>query len=133
MKRKHKHMVETRRLYKFESLFEVSAFANRPRSIQYLRALCERVWAKHGRRRVRAPIIDLAPDAQYSFCRGYREIKLAPHHRTVDVLLHEITHALGYCTHGRAFVRRYVKLLVEYGKCDEGKLVLGLGMFGIKT
>lgn len=126
-------MVETRRLYRFERLFEVSLFANKERNIATLNKLCARVWAKHGRRNVRTPVVALDETIDTSFNRGYREIKLAKHQVSVDVLLHEITHALGYCTHGRSFVRKYIQLLVEYGRCDEGKLIFAMSMFGVKT
>lgn len=133
MKRQYKQMIETRRLYAFEVMFDCSRFANRERSERYLRALCAKVWAKHGRRNVRTPDVAIDHTIDTSFNRGFREIKLAKHQSCVAVLLHEIVHALGYRTHNRDFVRRYIQLLVEYGKCDECELVLAMSSLGIKT
>lgn len=134
MRKAHKQMIETRRLYKFETLFECSRFAKATRTEEYLRKLADKVWSRHGRKRVRAPDVRVVHGLDYSYCKGFSEIRLMREcHSCVEVLLHEITHALGYRTHGRGFVRKYVQLLSEYGKCEEGKLLLGMSLFGIKA
>ena len=47
---------------------------------------------------------------------GYTEIVLARGQRTVLVLLHELTHALGPGVHGPKFVRLYFYLLRKYAR-----------------
>ncbi len=145
-KRKHiraRRAVETRRLYRFEAVFlhpQFKPHINRPRSLQYLRRLARRVWDKHGRKGIGVPRIRVMDGLEWSYCVGYSDIVLATatrtrHHHphdTIEVLLHELTHAMGYGTHGKGFVRKYVALLVEYGGCDEGELQLALASFGIK-
>lgn len=126
-------MVETRRLYRFEKLFFAEGFVARERSIEYLRELAARVWTKHGRRGVRVPDIKLDRTEPVSYCRGYVDIGIVPQQKSIDVLLHELVHAIGYRNHGRSFVRKYVELLVEFGGCEEGELRLALSLFNIKS
>ena len=69
----------------------------------------------------------------WSFALGYSEIKLAKRHRSIQVLLHELVHTMGFGTHGRSFVKKYIELLVAYGGMEEGEIVIGMGMFGIQS
>jgi hypothetical protein len=50
-----------------------------------------------------------------SYCEGFTKIVLARSQRNVLVLLHELTHALGPCVHGRKFIKLYFRLLQRYG------------------
>lgn len=142
MKEHLRRMVETRRVYKFEASYfreDVTPYASKPRSMLFLRKLAEKVWAKHGRERLSVPKIEVIDGAKWSECDGYTRITLATSkntrgnlpHNTIDVLLHELTHAIGYRTHGRGFIRKYTELLVEYGRCDPGELRMAMEMFGI--
>jgi hypothetical protein len=140
-----REMVETRRLYQFEQVFMrrsvVPKGAIKYRSQRYLQEFASKVWAKHGRKGQRVPLIRLRADIDMSWCIGFSLIELSISgkarggfkHNTIDVLLHELTHAIGYSTHGRGFVRKYVELLVEYAGFDEGELRLALGLFNIKS
>lgn len=134
---------ETRRLYQFEATFlhpVNKPYINKPRSLRYLNALTARVWEKHGRKGLPPPSVDIADGAEWSTCQGYSHIVLATAKRTrhnlphdnIEVLLHELTHAMGYGTHGPGFVRKYLQLLVEYGRCDEGELRLAMTLFRLK-
>lgn len=136
-------MVETRRLYLFEQVIDrlgFPAYLTRVRSEKYLRALAAKVWGKHGRSRVRVPSVDVIDGEPISYCLGYTKIVLATKkntrsnlpHNNIEVLLHELTHAIGYTPHAKGFVRKYIQLLVEYGRCEEGKLLLAMSMFKIK-
>ena len=128
-----KRAVETRRLYRFENVERhYSAYSLRRYSLRFFRRLADRLCPG-----VR---VDFGPGtphagARVSFCDwdDDRRVELAPGQRTLVVFLHEITHALGFGTHGRRFVRKYFELLVQYGKCKEGELKLAAGLFGIKT
>ncbi|MDP3939801.1 MAG: hypothetical protein Q8R92_16915 [Deltaproteobacteria bacterium] len=131
--------VETRRLYKFERMFmQDNAF--RPRPLKDLRAIAANVWSKHGRKGLPCPSVGFTRRVKYSYCVGFSKIRITRRadtheglrHDTIDVLLHELVHAMGYGTHGRGFVRKYVDLLVEYAGCEEGELRLGMAMFNIK-
>lgn len=140
-----REMVETRRLYRFEQVFmrpdTAPAQTLRARSRGYLQALATRVWAKHGRKGVGVPSVTLRPDCDWSWCLGYTEIHLSTSgrarggwmHNNTEVLLHELVHAIGYRSHGRGFVRKYVELLVEYGGYHEGELRLALTLFNIRS
>ncbi len=137
---KHKRMVDTRRLYLFEEVFtkELPLEARHARPAKFLRAMVEKVWAKHGRAGLAAPKLKYGRGLEqngvrFSFADGYSKIELSPTQRTLAVLLHELTHTIGYGTHGKGFVRKYIDLLVEYAGCDRGELELGMGMFGIRT
>ena len=143
-KKAHEQRVETRRLYRFEAAVflpgeELAKYASRPRSEKFLKNLATKVWKKHGRKNVGVPNIEIT-EGTFSYCLGYSDIVLARAtntrfnlpHNTVDVLLHELTHAMGYQTHGKSFVKKYVQLLVEYGKLSEDELLFHLAMFNIK-
>lgn len=128
-----KRATETRRLYRFEDVdAHYSAYAVRARSLHFLRRLGRRIWAR--------AVVDFGPGTLHagqrvSFCdwaRG-RRIELAPGQRTLVVFLHEMTHALGRGTHGKRFVKKYFRLLADYGKCNEEKLVINAALFGIKA
>ena len=134
--------VETRRVYKFEDVFfapemPLFKFASRPRSLAYLRRLAAVVWAKHGKGRPMPAIA--ATDLPYSFCDG-ASIGLAKAentrtnipHNTIDVLLHELTHAVGFGTHGKGFTRKYAQFLVQYGGCARSELHRAMAAFKLK-
>lgn len=131
--------VETRRLYAFESSSKnYSSFANKQRPLSFLCALAADVWQKHGRSRQRVPDVAFGEGTPHgsqkvSFCEGRNYIELAETQRDVKVLLHELTHALGYGNpHGKGFVRKYFDLLEEYGRCDRGALLLDAALFKLK-
>lgn len=140
-----RQMVETRRLYRFELVFMrprvAPAGSLLPRDEAWLQALAAQVWEKHGRRNVGVPNVRLRADIDWSWCIGYSLIELSTSgkarggwkHNCVEVLLHELVHAIGYRTHGRGFVRKYVELLVEYAGYEEGELRLALSLFNIKS
>ena len=134
--------VETRHLYRFENISTaVSKYANATRSEKTLREIARNVWAKHGRKGRRCPEVVVVDGAKWSTCSGHSLIELATAaatkgnqpHNTIGVLLHEMTHAMGYGTHGRGFVRKYFQLLVEYGKCDLPALILDAHLLKVKT
>ena len=130
--------VETRRLYRFENMSKaISPYSNRKRSIKFLRSLAAEIWAEHGRSNCRVPSVQIGEGlvdkhTHISFCDGYSRIELTEAQATACVLIHEITHALGYGNpHGKGFVKKYFQLLVQYGKCDEGELMLDAKLYGI--
>lgn len=111
---------ETRWLYRLEArTLSFDSYANQERSMLFLQTLTKRLWkreAPQGRRlpSVRAGRGILHGKTLLSFCLGYTEIVLARNQRTILVLLHELTHALGPCVHGEKFIRIYFKLLHRY-------------------
>lgn len=134
----HRRAVETRRLYRFEAVFsrQLPQEVRRDRPIAELRDIAAGVWAGEGQSLAACPRILCGSGvpqngAWLSYCEGDR-IVLSRAQRTVAVLLHEITHALGHGTHGRDFVSRYVHLLCAYGGCEEGHLRLGLSLFKVE-
>lgn len=144
MDAKSKKSIETRRLYKFEEIFlnsGLAEYANEPRDTKFLRAFAKKIWAKHGRKNLPMPRIRINRRSSYSWCSGFSEIELAiaantrtgAPHNTIEVLIHELVHAIGYRTHGKSFVKKYVELLVEYAGLNEGELRIGLGLFNIKS
>lgn len=107
--------IDTRRVY----AWEMQTFRGAPRvSIHTLRRLARRVWATC---RPTAPLPQIVAGQGtryhgrwYSYYDGTR-IVLARNERQVFVLLHELTHALGYDDHDAAFLRQYHRLLRTYG------------------
>ena len=138
----YKKAVETRQLYQFEhKFFADKSYLRKPRSVQFLRAITSKMWAKCGRKNTLPPSINIVDGAKFSYCFGRSKIVLATcrntrdhfPHNTVDSLLHELTHALGYGNpHGKNFSRKYLELLVEFGRCDEGELRVAMSLFQIR-
>ena len=131
--------IETHRLYKFEELTQaISPYANRRRTLPFLKSIAQDVWAKHGRARLDVPIIRIGKGtpcggSTASYADGYGLIELTRPQATVGVLLHELTHSMGFGRpHGKGFVRKYFDLLVEYGRCEKGKLILDASLFKLK-
>lgn len=140
-KKSHQYrlMVETRRLYRFENQFsrKLPYECRRDRPITELRLIAQTVWRKWGRKGAKCPEIKChhgyrMTGGWYSYALGYSEIYLSRSQRNVMVLLHELTHTMGHGTHGKGFVEKYIRLLVEYGWCDEGELRMGLALYNIK-
>ena len=110
---------QTRWLYRQEAqTFAFNRWANAERSMGFLRKIAIRVWRTHGNGK-RMPAITAGRGTPHghslaSYCIGFTVIVLARHHRTILVLLHELTHALGPCQHGPRFVKTYFPLLQKY-------------------
>lgn len=98
--------------------WEMQTFRGASRvSIHRLRRLAQRVWSEC---RVRAPLPRIVAGRGtpyhgrlYSYCDG-TQIVLARNERQVFVLLHELTHAMGYDDHDASFLRQYQRLLRRY-------------------
>lgn len=137
MKPAHRRAVETRRLYRFEDLAQTfPRYALREYSLAFFRRLARKIWDAHGPWNKSLPQIDFGAGTPFgkqrvSYCDydDGRRIELAPGQRNLVVFIHEITHALGFGTHGKGFVRRYFKLLAKYAKCDEDALLFEAAQF----
>lgn len=112
----------TRWLYRVENeLLKYNAYANADMSMKDLRAIAKTIWRAEGPHGRKLPNIvagrgikDRKKDTLQSFCEGYSEIVLARHQRTILVLLHELTHAIGPRLHKAKFIRTYFPLLQRY-------------------
>ena len=119
----------TRWLYQQEArVLKFNKEAMRRRPIEELRAIARKIWKVEGSKRklpniyatnglwdAKAPWDNRKQKGKWtSFCLGYSHIELARHHRTLLVLIHELTHALGPCIHGPRFVSLYFRLLHKY-------------------
>lgn len=128
MKAKTRRAAETRWLYRMEStMLKSNTYANCDMPIEYLRRLAKRVWDAEAPPGRKLPTITAGAGVSWggqatSYCEGFTEIVIARHHRTVLVLLHELTHALGPCVHGPKFVRLYFYLLRKYARFHEDLL-----------
>jgi hypothetical protein len=120
MRARHRNARDTRWLYRLEdTTLRYNSYANADRSMSFLREVLERVWeamAPAGRRKptLTADRGTLHNGRAVSYCEGFTKIVLARSQRNVLVLLHEITHALGPCLHGRKFVKLYFRLLQRF-------------------
>lgn len=105
---------DTRRLYAWEA----RTFRGRPCvSIATLRRLAQRVWRDL---KINRPLPQIVAGRGtpyngrlYSYYDGVK-IVLARNERQVHVLLHELTHAMGYDDHDQRFVKQYLMLLNRY-------------------
>jgi hypothetical protein len=113
---------QTRWLYRVETrAFGYNSYANRDRGIEELRKLAARVWQREAPKGRAFPSIKAGDGVMHgehltSYCAGFTEIVLCRTHRNILVLLHELTHALGPCQHGEAFVKLYFGLLNRWAR-----------------
>jgi hypothetical protein len=121
--------IDTKRLYNLELLFPAEYFLH----IKELRKLGETIWENEsGNMRMFPEIVvaTVSTSGQETFSICYRvgnkpaKIILAKNHLTNSVLIHEITHALGYWDHSPKFIKRYFDLLVKYAEFDYNFLLL---------
>lgn len=108
------------RYYCFEEvLWETPAFAPlaRRQPMAHLHLLAGLVWAREGSGRC-PEIKARAKNDTSIYWNHTHTIHLAPKHRSVGGLLHELAHALGKhdkLTHGPAFQARCLRLYKTYG------------------
>lgn len=120
-KRAGRRAADTRALYSYETDQFRDPGLIRRRSMPALRRMAQKLWEAENTGRNEAMPEIVAGDGYYqngrwlSYCEGRRKIVLARHERNHLVLIHELTHALGYATHGVRFRARYFKLLTRYG------------------
>lgn len=106
---------DTRRLYQWEA----QQYRGRPTvAMSRLHALLRRVW-RDLCPQTPCPVLRAGRGTRYhgrwySYYDG-TEIVLARNERTVPILLHELTHALGHDVHDAAFRDQYAHLLQRYG------------------
>ena len=121
MKARYRNSLDTRWLYRQEdAVLRYNSYANADRSMSFLREVLDHVWAAVAPTGRRKPTITadrgtLHNGRAVSYCEGFTKIVLARSQRNVLVLLHEVTHALGPCVHGRKFVKLYFRLLRKFG------------------
>lgn len=125
MKKQHREMVATRRLYKLEdSLYSRREFRKitQQRSLPALRKLAYYIWKKE-RMKGKLPNIIFGKGVfhvkeYFSWCDG-TTIELAPKQRDIMTMIHELIHAMGYDDHGEEFVNEYIDILVKYSPINE--------------
>jgi len=125
----HTNRVDTRKLYKLETLFP----PEKDQSMKQLRELGHHIWENESGNMKMLPEIVAGQGSFYgkfflSFCykidKQPPKIILSRQHRKPNVLIHEMTHALGEWNHGTRFIKRYFDLLVRYGNYDYDFLLL---------
>lgn len=128
-----KRAIETAKLYRFERQFlsgpKKPGCADTP--IKKLRRFAKKVWQGN---RIHCPKIiagkgTLHCGRRVSYCQGQSYIELCRSQRNQLVLLHELTHAMGYSTHGKRFCERYFDLLVRHLGYDMHELLLAAEEF----
>jgi hypothetical protein len=124
MKKRHKRMVDTKRVYGletdmyFDKRFE---FITRQRSLDYLKRYARRIW-KGEKYTKPLPLIRFGKGMQkYSWCDG-EVLELAPTQRDILTLIHELVHAIGYDDHDKNFAAKELVLLANYTPVNTGAL-----------
>ena len=94
----------------------------------------DRVWAAEGTGR-ELEIKFARQNYGESWCDTEEHyIQIDPGHRQYAVALHEIAHLLEpQEDHGPRFMRRYIDLLVRYGRCHEFNLLSNAALYGIEV
>jgi hypothetical protein len=116
MKKRHKRMVDTRRVYALETdmyyddRFE---FITRQRSLDYLKRYARRIW-KGEKYKKPLPLIRFGKGYQrYSWCDG-DTLELVKTQQDILTLVHELVHAIGYDDHDKNFAAKELILLAKY-------------------
>lgn len=116
MKKRHRRMIDTRRVYRLESeMYYDRRFSHitKQRSLQYLTSLAKKIWKKEGYKH-QMPVIRFGKGFQnYSWCDG-ETIELVRTQRDELTLIHELVHAIGYDDHDKNFAARELILLDKY-------------------
>jgi hypothetical protein len=109
------------------------------RTRQELQELLDLVWRDYTPRR-RKPVLKFVRTGPTHFLKEefYHPqfgpvIQISSRNMTDGVLLHEVTHAMGFWEHGPRFLRRFIDLLVRYCGAEEGELVMLAGLAGAKV
>lgn len=137
-------MNQTNRVYRFHEVVPMSDATLRRRSPSYLDRIVERVWERYGRGP--RPVVyyprsyedGLFETSFYNTERGTKMpvIFIAPHQRNLQVLLHELAHALTpreKAGHGPRFMEVYIRLMVEFARASEEELLINAGLFGVRV
>lgn len=112
----HQRRVDTRRQYDRERQIKAHK-ADTP--IAALRRLAKKIWRENTNRPDACPEIKAGRGMRHcgrlvSYCEGRHTIVFARHERNLLALIHEMVHALGPETHGRAFLVRFDALYWKY-------------------
>ena len=116
MKKQHRRMVDTRRVYQLETDMYYDrrfAYITKQRSLDYLVRYAKKIW-KAEKIRKEMPLIRFGKGLQkYSWCDG-EILELAPTQRDILTLVHELVHAIGYDDHDKNFAAKELVLLAKY-------------------
>ena len=122
----------TLNLYRFEvEYFPKNHYLLKSQPISTLQNLGEKIWYDYNVTPRKMPLIRFG--AGY-YCYSWTDgdvIELAPWERNKLVLIHEMTHILGYPNHDKHFVRLYMELLMQYTPIKEMVLLGGLTFYNI--
>lgn len=110
--------IDTQRLYALERLFP----SEKNLALQHLQTIAAKIWDIEATHNQEFPIITFSnphyfsrAHRDFSFCMTDVDsptvIVLANGHHKVTVLIHELTHALGYWQHDMKFVKKYFSIL----------------------
>ncbi len=119
--------VDTRRVYAFITTVETNLTAVKPRSRSGLRHLLNRAYEGKAQ-----PGIFFGKGVNSYYSPTDHAIFIARHQQDYATCLHEIVHAEGYWDHDSRFMRRYIAKLAQFARCDEHRLTLAAGLYGIK-
>jgi hypothetical protein len=112
-----RHAAQTRALYRYEETRFRDSHLLKRRSIGELRRLTARIWQAEKTARPDAPPAIIAGRGVYqsgrwmSYCEGRNKIVLIRQDRNILLLIHELTHAIGFTWHGVPFRSRYFHML----------------------
>jgi len=121
----------TRRVYLFEAQYFHGHPLSRNMPMAKLRRIAMKIWhdlfSTSGRDYYPLPNIRAGRGVKYngslySYYEKYYGIVLARNQRNIVILIHELTHALGYDDHDKAFVNQYFKLLRKFTDIDSRSL-----------
>lgn len=117
-----KQMLDTRRLYKFETMFFKKHPLGKLQSIKKLKTIGHKILKEYKKSiPIKAGNGTFYNGRFLSYYHPDEGIVLARNERNIVTLLHEITHACGHDYHNRRFVDFYFKFLIKFG-CNKKDL-----------
>ena len=126
--------VNTRTVYSFEEVYNFGK-SNVWMSYRDSCRFVDRVWLEEVPDRLPPVVVphekwvDKMASGAYYF--HDHQISVRPAVRSCGVLLHELTHAMGYLEHNPGFLAQLFTLLMKYCGCELGQLVMAAGFAGI--
>ena len=128
---------QTKRLYAWHEQTPIESRLLKSRTLHQLRARAKTIWravaSEHDLVFPETPRIEFRSIATSWYETDQHLIAFAPRQRCDCILIHEMTHALGYWEHDARFARVNAELLVRFGRACPIYVAASLGAFGVQV
>lgn len=126
-------MANTRRINRFHDVIDFGQYSHSWVSYRDAARFIDRVWYHEAADRLNPLLVPHNDSLAAYYHLEQHTISVEPLYRSRALILHELTHALGYEDHDDRFAARLVGLLASYARVPMGVLALGAGMAGMQV